>query len=210
MQVGMACGRSGWRAAEHAVESRGAERGGSRCRMQLKHLQEVRVRAFFVETQCNGREIQQSNKVAEGIQRLVVQERHAPDTMPQPQVAAITVEDVGVETEDGVRLIDGQQHRPRCFSRRYHVPAAHRSRRPSTAGRQRGLGAQNCHVMHERMTDVALLFWCPAAVRDGRRSHKCMRWHGHTSLPLHEVEFRHQPFFDFATFSLLNQRCSRG
>ncbi len=84
---------------------------------RLLHLHEVGVRALFVETPRYSREIDEGNKMADAIAGLVVQTRQAAEAMPQPQVAAVSVQDVGVEAQDGVCAIDRQHLRPRRLPR---------------------------------------------------------------------------------------------
>ena len=68
------------------------------------HLDEVRVGACLVETPCEGGEVNKGNEVGDAVAGLVVQEQHAARAVPEPQVAAISVQYVGVEAQGGMRL----------------------------------------------------------------------------------------------------------
>jgi hypothetical protein len=100
---------------EQSKDMKGKDSIGRRRQAHLQ--QEVGARAFVMQTHSNSGEVDQGGKVGEGVAGLVVQERHAADAVPQAQVAAVAMQDVGVESEDGVRAVDGQQHSPRRFAR---------------------------------------------------------------------------------------------
>jgi hypothetical protein len=92
-----------------------------RLEVRTAHLDEDNVRALAVQAARDGREVEEGSEVAGNVARLVVQECHAAHAVPQPKIAAISVEYIWVEAQDGMRLVDGQQQRPRRFARRYDV-----------------------------------------------------------------------------------------
>ena len=79
----------------------------------MPHLNQVGVGTFIVQTPRDCGEVNEGSNVGQAIAGLVVEEGQAAHAVPQAQVAAIAVQDVGVEPQYGVRELYGQSHCPR-------------------------------------------------------------------------------------------------